>query len=216
LVGFEIFGGDLEGMQESVRRTDVKDRTVEIGQEPFVRIEDETIGLLETGEAVSDRREDRGISGISGIDVKPSAEFFTKGGDGGDRIDSRGGGRSEGGDDTTRDQTVFEVSDEGGTQGVGLEGERAIGGDLSEMILTEACEFDGLFDGRMGFFRSIHAKERGLGIGGPFLTETSEGGGFAGGKEGGEARRGSRVLDRTDEDFGEIKGLTEPVENDLL
>jgi len=69
--GFQVFGVDLERPDERARILDEIGRTVEIGQHPLMRVEDEGIRLFDAVQDPAFLGADGSRSGISGIDMEP-------------------------------------------------------------------------------------------------------------------------------------------------
>jgi hypothetical protein len=149
---FEIFGAALEGCQKRVDIANVVGRTIEICEQPLVRIEDETIGIFDALEDEASFGQYGGCTCISSINMKPSAMRSAYRPDGMEWIDGGRGSGSQGGDHTSRLKSLGEVLLDGGFECRGEHRKVFVGVDLSEGFDAKSCEFDGFVYGRMGFF----------------------------------------------------------------
>ena len=149
--GLEVFGMDLERSKERPRVLDEIGRAVEIGQHPFVGIEDERIHEFRAVQHPAHLGQEGGRPGVSGVHVEPDAVAAGDLADRPQRIDRRGRCRPDRRHDAGRPKTPGLVFADGRLELFGDDGEFGVRGNEAEVFPPIAGDLDPFLDARVRF-----------------------------------------------------------------
>ena len=186
-------------------------RTVEIRQQPFVRIEDETVDRLDAFEHPPVLFAKQRAPGPGRVYVKEQPVFAGDLADPGERIDRADAGGAEAGDDAGRFATGADVGADRRRETRRLHGEGRVGFDVADVLAPVTGDLRALLGRRMGLVghvdgeRRLPRKAR--------LVALPAGRAFARRQQRAKDGRRGGILDRPREPLRQADGAAQPVEH---
>ena len=211
----QVLGEHAQRVDQALAVGHVEAVAVEVGEHPLVRVEAVAVGLLQAGVDPAEFGAQASGAGHGRIHVQPDAVLPADAADGGQGIDSMGGGGAHSGADEAGGQSGLAVLGELAGQGRRAHGELRVDVDQPQVAAAQAGDLDRLFHGGVSLGGGVGHQ----GAVAPLFVGRQPGGPLAGGQRGAQGGAGGGVLDdaaaagRRAEGGGQIEHGDHPVEH---
>ena len=215
-LGAQVLGLDGAGSKQGRAIAHEVGRAVEVGEEPLVRVEDEGVGVLRSGDDVPVLGEDGRAAGEGGIHVEEDLLRGAERGDLRQGIERGAARRADRRHHRGGDVAAPAIGGDGFAERGDGHGVSSVHRDPPQARTPEPSQERRLLHRGVGFGRGVDAQAIGTRRARALGAEAEAGGHLARHQQGHQGRAARGVLDHAAEARGQAEQVAEPSEHDLF